>query len=177
MKTDLYPVRMSMRDPLHGPTEADIVASMRVVKERLADLRGRSRHPVTVQRVRPTRTGWAVIYREGDGQNMAFSVDASCGESRAISLHTAVEQWTQWEVTSAPAHADDCVPELGLLRCMSIAHRYLDARATDTGLPVKSSSVCWTRKGLDIGYLIGNDERAFTVARSGALRELPQGPC
>jgi hypothetical protein len=58
------------------PTQAQFDGAMSAVKRQLDILRAACSKPVQVGRVRRTRTGWAVIYRLGDGPEQAFRVDA-----------------------------------------------------------------------------------------------------
>jgi hypothetical protein len=79
--------------PLRGASEADIAASMRVVKTTLDDMRREGAVTITVVRLRPTRNGWAVIYREGEGLQKAFWVDARNGVMQVITPEGAVQKW------------------------------------------------------------------------------------
>ena len=67
------PVRR--RDVFHGPSEAEISSGMTLVKKMLASSRRDSSLPLTIVRMRATRAGWSVLYREGAGPQQAIEVD------------------------------------------------------------------------------------------------------
>jgi len=75
------------------PTEAEFVKCGRIVKLRLEAMRKESSLPVKVERMRRTRTGWAVIYRLGDSPQGAFNVDAGYCEPQIISPEQAIALW------------------------------------------------------------------------------------
>ncbi len=79
--------------PAREPTEAEFVKCGRVVKQRLEAMRKESSLPVKVERLRRTRTGWAVIYRLGENTQGAFNVDAGDGELQIISPEQAITLW------------------------------------------------------------------------------------
>ena len=81
--------------PLHGVSEANVTASMRVVKEHLDALRRHAGAPIVVMRVRPTRHGWAVVYREGSLPEQAFQVDARDGQTRTLAVDQVALRWSR----------------------------------------------------------------------------------
>ena len=75
------------------PTEAEFAKCGRIVKLRLEAMREETHLPVKVERMRRTRTGWAVIYRLGDNPQGAFNVDAGDCKPRVISPEQAITLW------------------------------------------------------------------------------------
>ncbi len=75
------------------PTEAEFVRCGRLVKELLETMRSEFSCSLKVERMRRTRTGWAVIYQLGDQPRGAFKIDVRGGEPRSLSPEQAIRQW------------------------------------------------------------------------------------
>ena len=98
--TILYPLTMhSIRLSRLVPhtavklTETEFTYCGRIARRYLEALRRESSAPVKVERMRRTRTGWAVIYRMGDGPHAAFKVDAWDDAPRLLTPEQAIVQW------------------------------------------------------------------------------------
>ena len=74
-------------------TEAELNYCGRIARRYLDALRQESSDPVKVERMRRTRTGWAVIYRIGKGPHTAFKVDPWDDAPRLLTPEQAVVQW------------------------------------------------------------------------------------
>lgn len=97
MRFDPTTTPQRRRPPQRALTTTDLARAADFMRHWLNQLRRSARDTVTIERMRPTRTGWAVIYRIGSEAPNAMAVHALDETWQGISPEAAFELWSDVE--------------------------------------------------------------------------------